>query len=136
MNPILRNILAIIAGIIVGSIVNITLVNLGPVIIPPPEGADITTMEGLKASMELFGPMNFLFPWLGHAIGTLVGALIAAKIAASRKLVLAMVIGVVFLIGGIMMVVQLPSPMWFNVLDIVGAYLPMAWIGYKLAGNN
>ena len=136
MNPILRNILAIVVGIIVGSVVNITLVNLGPVLIPPPEGTDITSMEGLKASMKLFEPINFLFPWLGHALGTLVGAFLAAKIAASRKLLLAMVIGIVFLIGGIMMVVQLPSPMWFNVVDLVGAYLPMAWLGHKLAGNN
>jgi hypothetical protein len=23
-------------------------------------------------------------------------------------------------------------PMWFNILDLITAYIPMAWIGYKL----
>jgi hypothetical protein len=28
---------------------------------------------------------------------------------------------------------MLPAPMWFNVVDLVGAYLPMAWLGGRLA---
>ena len=32
-----------------------------------------------------------------------------------------------------MMVMDLPSPMWFNVLDLVGAYLPMGFLGYVIA---
>jgi hypothetical protein len=30
-------------------------------IIPPPAGADITTTEGLTASMHLFEPRHFIF---------------------------------------------------------------------------
>ena len=133
MNPIVRNILAVFVGIVVGAIVNVLLVNLGPIFISPPTGANITTMEGLKASMHLFEPKHFIFPWLGHAVGTLVGAYLVAKIAATRKMMLAWLIGIIFLAGGIMMVVQLPSPMWFNALDLIGAYMPMAWLGHKIA---
>ena len=86
MNAILRNILAVITGIIIGSIVNMSIINISGSVIPPPEGADITTMEGLKAAMHLFKPINFLFPFLAHAIGTLAGALIAAYIAATHKI--------------------------------------------------
>ena len=74
MNPILRNVIALIVGFVVGSLVNIGLVNLGPMVIALPEGADVSTMESLKASMPLFKPANFLFPFLGHAVGTLAGA--------------------------------------------------------------
>lgn len=102
-------------------------------IIPPPEGADLTTTEGLKEAMHLFKPINFLMPFLAHALGALVGAFIAALIAASHKMKLALVIGFFFLIGGIMMVFMLPSPTWFTILDLVVAYIPMAWIGGKLA---
>ncbi len=49
---ILRNILAILFGVVIGGLVNMALIILGPMIIPPPEGADVTTMEGLKASMH------------------------------------------------------------------------------------
>ena len=40
-------------------------------LIPPPEGADVTTLEGLKTSMHLFQPKHFLMPFLAHALGTL-----------------------------------------------------------------
>ncbi|MEO1262403.1 MAG: hypothetical protein AAFZ15_26590 [Bacteroidota bacterium] len=136
MHPIVKNILAVIAGLVVGSVVNIALVNLGPMVIPPPEGADITTMEGLKESMHLFKPMNFVFPFLGHALGTLAGAFVAAKIAATHKMKFAIGIGAFFLIGGIMMVRSIPGPAWFNILDIAAAYIPMGWLGGKWGSEN
>lgn len=136
MNPILRNILAVIAGILGGSVINMALVMIGPAIIPPPEGADVTTMEGLKASMHLFGPQHFIFPFLAHALGTLAGAWLAAIIAATRKTIFAFVIGMFFLIGGIVNLAMLSSPFWFAALDLVVAYIPMGWLGGKLAENK
>lgn len=128
MNPIIRNILAVIVGLVVGSVVNMSLIMVSGSIIPPPEGADVTTVEGLKASIHLFEPKHFVFPFLAHALGTFVGALLAALIASNRKLIFAMVISVFFLVGGIANVMMLPAPMWFNMLDIVGAYLPMGYV--------
>ncbi len=132
MNPTLKNILAVVAGLLIGSVVNMGLIMISGKVIPPPEGADVTTMEGLKASMHLMQPKHFLFPFLAHALGTFVGAALAATLAATRKMRLAIVIGIIFLVGGITNVFMLPSPMWFNVVDLVGAYIPMAWIAGKL----
>ncbi len=136
MNPVIRNILAVIVGLVVGSVVNMSLIMVSGSIIPPPEGADVTTMEGLQSSIHLFEPKHFVFPFLAHALGTFVGALLAVLIAANRKMIFAMVIAVFFLLGGIMNVMMLPAPMWFNVLDIVGAYLPMGYLGARLAGTK
>lgn len=133
MNSVVRNILAVIIGLAIGSAVNMGLILISGSVIPPPEGADATTMEGLKESMHLFEPKHFIFPFLAHALGTLAGAFIAALIAASRKMTFAVVIGAFFLIGGIVNVYLLPSPTWFGIVDILGAYIPMAWIGGKLA---
>lgn len=135
MHPIVRNILAVVVGLVVGAVVNMGTLKMGASLVPPPAGADTMTMEGLKASMHLFGPQHFLFPFLAHALGTLVGAAAAAIIAATRKLRFAMVIGVAFLGGGVAMVLGVPSPMWFNVLDLVGAYIPMAWLGWKIGAH-
>lgn len=135
MHPIVRNILAVIAGIIVGSIVNMGLVSISGSIIPPPPGADMTTPEGVKAAMPLMETKHFIFPFLAHALGTLVGAFTAAKIAATRKMTFALVVGIFFLIGGIAAVFLIPAPTWFAVLDLVVAYLPMAYLGGKLAGK-
>ncbi|MDF1517954.1 MAG: hypothetical protein RQ864_05825 [Lutibacter sp.] len=132
MNPTLKNILAIIAGILAGSVVNMGVIKISGSIIPPPDGADVTTTEGLKASMHLFRPIHFVFPFLAHALGTFAGALVAVIIAASHKMKFALGIGGFFLAGGIANVFMLPSPAWFTVWDLAGAYIPMAYFAGRL----
>lgn len=134
MHPILKNFLAIIVGLLVGGSVNMGLILISGSVIPPPEGADLTTMEGLIEAMPLMQPQHFIFPFLAHAIGTLVGAFLTAKLAASYQWYLGIFIGLMFFIGGTVNVMSLPSPLWFNVLDLIVAYFPMAWIGASLAG--
>lgn len=136
MNPIIRNILAVVAGIIVGAMVNGALIDVSANIIPLPDGVDPSDMESLKENMHRFKPINFLMPFLAHALGTLSGAILAVLIAASSRLQIALGIGSVFLLGGIAVAVTLPAPMWFNIVDIVGAYIPMGWLGWKLADGN
>jgi len=135
MNPILRNILAVVLGVIVGSSVNMGIIMISGDIIAPPEGADVTTMEGLLEAMGRFEPKHFLMPWLAHALGTLAGAYLAARLAANRKATFAYVIGFFFLIGGIANVAMLPSPMWFTIADLVGAYIPMAFIAARIGAK-
>jgi len=132
MNPILKDILAVFTGLIVGSIVNMGIIMVSSGVIPPPPGGDSTTMEGLNATMHLFEPRHFIFPFLAHAIGTLVGAFIAARIASTRKMTMALVIGFFFLIGGISNVMMLSSPTWFTIVDLGLAYIPMALLGGTL----
>ena len=133
MNTTLKNILAVIAGIIIGGLVNMGIITISGTIIPPPEGADLTTTEGIKAAADLLETKHYIMPFLAHAIGTLVGALVATKIAATSKFIKAMIVGVFFLLGGISAVYMIPSPTWFIVLDLAAAYIPMAWLGHKLA---
>lgn len=135
MHPVLRNILAVVAGLLVGGMVNMGLIMISGSVIAPPDGADVTTTEGLKASMHLFEPKHFIFPFLAHALGTLVGAWIAAMIAVKRKMRVAMIVGIFFLAGGIANVIMLPSPLWYTLTDLILAYIPMAYIGRKLAGK-
>jgi len=132
MNPILRNVLAVVAGIILGSIVNMAIIMLSSSIIPPPEGVNPSDMESLKASMHLFEPKHFLMPFLAHAFGTLVGAFVAGLIAINHRLKISLAIGLFFMLGGITNILLLPSPLWFTITDLALAYIPMAWLGYKL----
>jgi MFS family permease len=136
MKTIIRNTLAVIVGFLVGSVVNMALVNIGMSVVPLPEGADVATMDGLRESMKLFTPLNFLFPWLAHALGTLVGAFLAAKLAASHHRKLAIGIGVLFLLGGITMIVLCGGPLWFIAADLLLAYIPMGYLGGVLAGGK
>lgn len=127
-----RNILATIAGFIIGSTVNMALVAVSGKIIPLPEGVNNKTAEGLAAGMHLMEPKHFIFPFLAHALGTLAGAFVATKLSNPKSIVGPMVIGILFLAGGISMVFMVPSPMWFNCIDLILAYIPMAYLGYVL----
>lgn len=129
----IRNILAVIAGFIIGSIVNMGIIMSSSYIVPPPSGVDVQTMEGLKAGMHLFEPKHFIIPFFAHAIGTLSGAFVAAKIAGTSPIVYAMIVAVLFCIGGLANVIMLPSPIWYTAADLLLAYLPMGYWGYRLA---
>ncbi len=136
MNPIVRNVVAAIVGFVIGSVVNLGLVTLGMSVVPLPEGTDVSTMESLRKSMKLLGPVNFIFPLLAHTLGTLTGAFVAAKIAASHHMKFAIGIGVMFLLGGIAMVLNCGGPVWFIATDLLLAYIPMAFLGGFLAGRK
>ncbi len=128
--------LALVVGIIFGSIVNMGFIMLSAVVVPPPNGIDTTNMDGLLEAMPLMQPKHFVMPFLGHAIGTLVGAWLAAQIAPSNKLSLSMAIGAWFLIGGVYMIYLVPTPVWFVIVDLALAYIPMAYMGYALAKRH
>ena len=136
MNKIVRNVLAVITGITLGSAVNMGIIMLQGYFIALPEGVDVTNTESLQSAMHLFGPKHFIFPFLAHAIGTLVGAYLSARIAASHKIKFALGIGIFFLIGGISMVFMMPAPVWFVMLDLSVAYSPMGWLSGILATKS
>ena len=132
MPIILRNLLALLAGIAVGGGVNMSLIVLGPLLIPPPAGVDVTNAESFRAAMHLFEPRHFVVPFSAHALGTLAGALVGYLLSATQREAIAYAVGAVFLFGGVVASFMIPAPVWFVVLDLVVAYIPMAWLGLRL----
>lgn len=129
----MKSILLSVLGLVLGAITNGFLVQVGNQVIAPPKGFDLTTDKGLAKAMPLMEFKHFVFPFLAHALGTFVGALFVSKMRVNRTLINAMAIGFAFLAGGVMMVLMLPgTPVWFILLDLIVAYLPMAYLGYKL----
>lgn len=47
-----------------------------------------------------------------------------------------LVIGFVHLLGGILAAFLIPAPVWFIVLDLFVAYIPMAWLGGKIGSGS
>ena len=71
--------------------------------------------------------------FVAHALPTVIGGLLAALIAARRHRAMAIIVGALHLVGGIAAAAMIPAPFWFIALDLVLAYLPMAWLGWKLS---
>ena len=129
MKTIFKNILAILGGVVIGMVVNMGLIITGNQLIPFEEG-----MNPMNATM--WEIKYFIFPFFAHAIGTLSGAYIAAKFSASYHMIFAICIGLFFLLGGITMVFILPAPVWFIVVDLFLAYIPMGWLGWKISSQR
>lgn len=136
MKSLYRNIAAVLLGFIVGSIVNMAIISASPHIIPPPAGVEVSNVESMKASMHLFEAKHFLFPFLAHAVGALVGSLLAFVAAGSRRAAMAYTVSTLFLAGGVAASLMIPAPTWFKALDLVVAYLPMAWLATRLGGRR
>jgi uncharacterized membrane protein YqgA involved in biofilm formation len=133
MNSKLQNILGIILGIIIGSMVNMSIVSISGSLIPLPAGVNPEDVKSIRENIHMFQSKHYVIPFLAHALGTLSGAIIAAKIATSRKSTYANIIGLFFLVGGISAAAMIGTPILPTIVDLVFAYIPMAWIAYKLS---
>ena len=128
---IIKDISLFVIGMILGGSINMVLVETGMFVFPAPSGFDLSTEEGLKSAMSLLSFEHFIFPFLSHALGTLTGAIFVSRFA-QHKQILAYSIGIAFMIGGIAMVFMVGGPIWFIIIDLTIAYLPMAWLGLRI----
>lgn len=131
---IVKDIALFVVGMILGGTINMVLVETGMFVFPAPNGFDLSTEEGLKLAMSLLSFEHFIFPFLSHALGTLTGAIFVSRFA-QHKQILAYSIGIAFMIGGIAMVFMVGGPIWFIIIDLTIAYLPMAWLGLRLGSK-
>lgn len=122
----LRNIGAVLLGLIVGSVLNMAVVLLNSyVLFPMPEGV---SFEDPVAFGEYIGGLPaaaFVLVIVAHLLQAGVGGWVAARMGKSRPVLLAMIVGVLTLLGGAMNAAQLPLPTWTYVefpLYLVVAY--------------
>lgn len=124
--------MAVLFGWLAGSIINMGIIKAGHLVFPIKD-LDPNDMDALARVMPTLDFKYFIFPFLAHALGTLSGAMLAGWIASSHKMKYSIGIGLLFLLGGIWVNYIIPGPVWFTIIDIAFAYLPMAWLGGKIA---
>jgi hypothetical protein len=126
-----KQILLLLLGLLVGSIANTGILKLIGFLIPSPvpPGNSIEDLATIMQYMEWF---HFIGPWLAHATGTLVGALIVRKWSRFPR-AFPLILASFFFLGGLFMVYLLPgTPVYFILADLVGAYFPMAALSMAL----
>jgi hypothetical protein len=133
MPSILQGILAFLGGMVFGGAINWGTLVLGGSLIPPPEGMDVQDPASIAALADQLKFKHFIFPFLAHALGTLAGATLAALLKPDSALLMGILVGIGFLLGGIAAAFMIPAPTAFIALDLIMAYLPMGWLGAKLS---
>ncbi|MBD3905360.1 hypothetical protein NAL32_12605 [Chryseobacterium sp. Ch-15] len=130
----LKNILAVFAGIIVGSICIWGVETLNHLLHPFPKGIKPDDMEGFKNYIETLPFLGKFMVIVGYALGAVVSGFIATKISKDGKPTAALICRIIFLVFTIYNMTVLPIPIWFWVLGILVWTLVLA--GYKLALNK
>ena len=126
---LLRNIGAVIAGMIVGMALNMAIIMANLIFFPMPEGLSMQDQEGFSAWAATLPDSAFILPMMAHLAQAFGGGWLAARLGASNPMVLAMIVGVLSLVGGIMnaLSMEIPTWMWLE----MPFYLVLAWA----AGN-
>lgn len=130
----LKNILAVFAGIIAGSICIWGVETINHLLYPFPKGIKPDDMEGFKNYIETLPFLGKFMVIVGYALGAVVSGFIATKISKDGKPTAALICGIIFLVFTIYNMTVLPIPIWFWVLGILVWTLVLA--GYKLALNK
>jgi len=135
----LKKVGAVVAGLIIGSIVNMAIILVSTVMHPMPEGVTFNDQEGMKDWIENMPASGFVMALLAHQLGTFAGGIVASLITKQRWIIGGAIVGAFFLLGGVMTLFDFAHPTWFAVVD-VGLYLPMgvlgAVVGAKLLRPN
>lgn len=135
----LWNTLAVVIGLAAGVAVNMALILLNSkVLYPAPEDLDFKDKQGFQAYVDTLPAPAFLVVMAAHLGQAFVGGLVAAWLCESHPIPLALVIGGVSLLGGVMMMRTVKGPKWMLVelpLYLVLAYLAGALIEGARAAN-
>ena len=123
----LRNIGAVVLGLIAGNVWNICLILLnGKVLFPMEEGLDMQDPEQMKAYVATLPVQAFLVVLAAHVGQAGIGGWIAARLGRSRPMLLSGVIGVLTALGAAYNQVVLDGPTWMWV--DVPLVLAAAWL--------
>lgn len=120
-----RNVVAVFVGMVVGMVANMGLIFANMALFPAPPGLDFNDTEAMQAYIGALPATGFILPMVAHLMQAGLGGWVAARLGASRPVVLALIIGVVTLAGGLYNLMVLPGPWWMWVE--VPLYLVVAW---------
>jgi len=122
---VLRNICAVLVGLIAGMAFNMALVMLDSLLYPMPEGLEFDDAEGMAIYIESLPLIALLIIMLAHVGQAFVGGLVAASISRTSPMLVAMIVGSLSLLGGIFNMMNMPLPAWMWVeapLYLIAAY--------------
>ena len=123
---LLKNIGAVVLGLVVGNLLNFALLQVNLQIFPLPEGVDLSDTEALGAAIREMPGAAWILVFAAHLGQALVGGWIAARLGASHHRLLALIVGGLSMLAGIANAMSLGLPLWAWIempLYLVAAYL-------------
>ena len=130
----IRNIGAVVVGLVAGMAVNMAIGALAWVLYPMPEGVGFSDAEGVAAYMAALPKAVFLIVLAAHLSQAFVGGWVAARISPNQPMVVAMIVGAISLVSVIANMKSIPLPTWMMVEFPL--YLVVAWAAARMEINR
>lgn len=130
-----RTILGVVIGLIVAMLVMMTVEFLSMQVSPPPPGFTLDNEADLARLVEMASPASKALVVLGWALASFIGGWVAARISRQHRLVAALVIGVLIVVGVVFNAANIPHPLWMNVLGVL-LPVPLAFTAARLASRR
>jgi hypothetical protein len=119
----LKNVLAVVLGVVVAIILIMIVETVGHTVYPPPSQLDMTDMAAMSEYIDTLPLGALLFVMGAWLTGTLVGGLLACIISSDRPMVYSAVVGGMILFATVITLIRIPHPMWFSITSVIGIVL-------------
>lgn len=134
MNPTLRKIFGVIAGIGIGGALVVVVELLNSTVFPPPAGVDLTDPETVARLIAEGGPLPLLGVGVAWFVGTFVGAFMATRVAQTRGRIPGGVVTAFFFAGALWTLTSFPHPAWFWAVGL-GAIALAGHLGHAVGAR-
>lgn len=129
-NPIARQALGVIAGVVVGGLVVFLVELVGHSLFPTPPSTDLSNPEDVKRLISLLPVGALLMVLVGWLLGSLAGAWTASRIA--RTNMAGWIVAALFILLTVYNFTVIPHPLWMMAAGVV-IPLVAAWIAARLS---
>ena len=127
---VIRNISAVVVGLVIGMAFNMAMVVLNTALHPMPAGVGFDDPEGMAAYIATLPLMALVLVLMAHVGQAFFGGLVAAVISGNASMVVAMIVGVLSMLAGIANMLSMPLPAWMWIE--IPLYLLAAWCAARI----
>lgn len=133
MHPMSRQVLAIVAGVVVAFGLVAAIEAVGHAVYPVPRDVDFRQPEQVRRYLATLPSGAYAFVLAAWTLAAFGGGTVAALIARARPMRNAAIVGAFVLAATIANLVMIPHPAWFAVAGVLGIGIG-AWVAGKFVG--
>lgn len=130
----LKSVLSIILGIVIGGVAIMAMEMLGHSLYPPPAGIDFNDPAQVAEMVANAPVAALLMVILAYVVGGIVAGFICGLLKPKTQNYQPFVVGVILTFFGLMNLLMIPHPIWFWISTLI-AFVPTALLGNKLSAG-
>lgn len=127
----LKNIVSVIAGIIVGWFLFTGFQLINYFVVPKPEGFVMGDPGSIKEMIDTMPFYGWALLTLGYVVGSFAAGWVIGKISESKTIILPIGAAILFMMGWLGNIMTIPHPLWIVILMFL-IYIPSVLAGHKM----